>query len=145
MAHVTPQLLEGYLAAYGWNFEALDGNVWRTGFDVDGRVFPMQIKLSATCVSFEVTPWAGATLEGREASDLSRDLLELNGRLQLVKLGLDQDGEILLSCQVLAAGFDFDMLSHILGIIGYYAEELAPMLQERFETLDPGARPPLLS
>lgn len=145
MSQLTPDILESLLTEYGWTFEANGDNQWSTGFQGDQRLYPLSIKLSETCVSFEVRPLVDSTFDVMRWPDLSRELLELNGRMQLAKVAVSDFGELCLSCQVLAAGFDFEMLTRILGILGYYADEVGPEIAQRLaSTLDP-ERPVFLS
>ena len=144
MSQLTPDALESLLTEYGWSFETAGDNVWSTGFQGEQRLYPLTIKLTSTCVSFEVRPLIDSTLEVTHWPELSRELLELNARMQLVKVGL-AGGEVCLSCQVLAAGFDFDMLTRVLGIIGYYADEVAPDIASRIVETGYEGRPALLS
>ena len=145
MAEVTPDQLEAYLTEYGWTFEAHGLNLWTTGFQGERRTFPMNIRWTPTCLSFEVRPYLDLGVDWPRSPELARDLLELNARMQLVKVGLSETGEVLLSCQVLVAGFDYECFGRILGIIGYYADELAPEIYSKVEIYDPERRPTLLS
>ena len=102
-------------------------------------------RLTQTCVSFEVRPLVDLTLELGRWPGLSRELLELNSRMQLVKVGVSEEGEVSLACQVLAAGFDIEMLGRILGILGYYADEVAPEIYHNMASYGTYDRPTLLS
>jgi hypothetical protein len=145
MAQLTSDKLETMLTDYGWSFEPTGDNAWRTGFQGEQRLFPLVIKLTNTCVSFEVRPLIDLTLDSVRSPVLSRDLLELNARMQMVKVAVNETGEVSLSCQVLAAGFDYDMLGRVLGIIGYYADEVAPEIYHRLASYGFYGRPALLS
>jgi len=145
MSQLTSELLASYLVSYGWTFEATGPASWRTGFQGEQRLYPLEIRLTQTCVSFEVRPLVDLTLEFGRWPEISRDLLELNGRMQLVKLALVGDGEVTLACQVLVAGFTYDMLSRILGIIGYYADEVTPEIYQRLASTSTSVQPSLLS
>lgn len=145
MTPVSPAQLESFLSEYGWAYEPLGHSAWSTGFQGNSHLFPLAIKLTTTCVSFEVRPFLGLAIDWIHWPELSRDLLELNNKVQLVKVALSEHGEVCLSCQVLSAGFDYDQLQRILGIIGYYADELAPEIQARFESYKRGDRPTLHS
>lgn len=142
---LTSDTLESLLTEYGWTFEAKGGNIWTTGFQGEQRLYPLQIRLTQTCVSFEVRPLVDLTVELGRWPDLSRDLLELNSRMQIVKVGVTEDGELTLACQVLSTGFDFEMLTRILGIIGYYADEVTPEIYHRLAVRGDDGRPTLLS
>ncbi len=142
---LTSDALESLLTEYGWTFEAHGDNAWTTGFQGEQRLYPLQIRLTQTCVSFEVKPLVDLTLELGRCPDLSRDLLELNGRMQMVKVGLTEEGELSLACQVLSTGFNYEMLTRILGILGYYANEVTPEIYHRLATRNDHGRPTLLS
>lgn len=142
---LTSDTLESLLTEYGWTFEAKGGNTWMTGFQGEQRLYPLQIRLTQTCVSFEVKPLVDLTMELGRWPDLSRELLELNARMQIVKVGVTEDGELTLACQVLSTGFDFEMLTRILGIIGYYADEVTPEIYHRLASRSDHGRPTLLS
>jgi hypothetical protein len=145
MADVTPDQLETYLTEYGWKFSPVSQGVWSTGFQGERRLFPLRIRLTNTVLSFEVRPFVELCVDWRRCPELARDLLELNGRLQLVKVALADTGDVTLSCQVLTAGFDYDTLTRILGILGYYADELSPEIHAKVESYGATGRPPLLS
>ena len=145
MEPISPELLETYLAEYGWDFEPEGEGGWTTGFQGEARVYPLRIKLSNTCISFEVRPLIDLTLDRTRWPELAIDLLELNHRLQLVKLGVTDGGEIVMSCQVLSSGFDYETLARILGIVGYYADEVAPEIYGRLAAYCPETRPAFLS
>lgn len=140
MESITPELLETYLREYGWSFEALGDDTWCTGFQGETRLYPLTISLSSTCVSFEVRPLIDLQLDRSRWPEMSHYLLQLNARLQLVKLGVGEGGELMLSCQVLTAGFDYETMNRILGILGYYADELAPEIYGRLATYCPEAQ-----
>lgn len=145
MSSITPEILEAYLTEYGWNFHTLGDNAWTTGFQGDRRLYPLLIKLSETCISFEIRPLLELDIDARRIPLLVRELLELNHKLQIVKLAFNEGGELTLSCQLLVTGFDFESLTRILGILAYYADEIAPDIYERIEQIAGGQeRPPRL-
>ena len=133
------------LTEYGWTFETTGANVWRTGFQGEQRLYPLAIRLTSTCVSFEVRPLIDLTLDSVRCPVLSRDLLELNDRMQMVEVAITESGEVSLACQVLAAGFDYEMLGRVLGILGYYADEVAPNIYQRMASYGFYGRATLLS
>ena len=119
------------LARYGWSYERTGDSEWRTGFQGEKRTHSMVISLTGTCVSFEVRPLIDVLVDCGRWPRLPRELLELNGRLKLVKVAVTEEGEVALACQVLAATLSYDAFSRLLGIIGYYAEEVGPEILSR--------------
>ena len=145
MSQLSAQSLEKMLSEYGWAFQTVGENLWETGFQGAQRYFPLNIKLTHTCVSFEVRPLIDLLVDTTGSQTLTRDLLELNARLQLAKIAVNDIGEVSLSCQVLVNRFDSDMLSRILGILGYYADEVAPEIYHRLANSDLCVNPLMLS
>ena len=133
MSTLTAEELEAYLTDYGWYFHTVGKNAWSTGFQGDQRVYPMTIRLSATCVSFEIRPLLDLDLDLRRTPTLVREFLELNHKLQMVKLTLTESGELSMACQLLTLGFDFEILACILGILAYYADEIAVEIHARIQ------------
>lgn len=145
MGHVKPEQLEAYLSEYGWSYVMETEGQLQTGWQGETRQYSMSIRLSSTCVSFEVTPLVELDFDWGRWPKLGRDLLELNSRMKLVKLAVGDDGDVSLSCQVLAAGFNFEMLSRILGIIGYYADEATKEIFFQLECYGYHSTPTMLS
>lgn len=145
MSQITAHSLESMLTDYGWAFQNTGENHWLTGFQGSERYFPLSIRLTQTCVSFEIRPLIDLRIDSPRYQMLSRELLELNTRLQVAKLAVNDVGEVSLACQVLANSFDADMLGHILGIIGYYADEVAPEIYHRLAAFGPETYSNMLS
>ncbi|MBM4251274.1 MAG: hypothetical protein FJ146_04845 [Deltaproteobacteria bacterium] len=134
MQQLTAQDFESMLQDYGWSYEKVDEQQWHTGFQGGQRYFPLSIRLSQTCVSFEVRPLIDLLVDSPRDHGLSRELLELNSRLQLAKIAVSELGEVSLSCQVLTNNFGLETLGRVLGILGYYADEIAPEIYEKLAT-----------
>ncbi len=145
MTQLTAQAFESLLEDYGWSFEKVDEEQWHTGFQGAQRYFPLNIKLSQTCVSFEVSPLIDLLVDSPRDHGLTRELLELNSRLQLAKIAVSEMGEVSLSCQVLTNNFGLETLGRVLGILGYYADEIAPEIYEKLATVGFDEIPTMLS
>ena len=132
MLKLTAEVLEGYLTEYGWKFERIAEDHWSTGFQGDHLYYPLLIKRTQTFVSFTICPLILMSLEEKFAADfLMKEILGLNEKIQLVKLSINEFGELCLSLQIFNANFDFQIMSQVLGILCYYAEELAPDLKKK--------------
>jgi hypothetical protein len=145
MTYVTADQLESYLVNYGWKFEATGENGWRTGFQGSSRLYPLTIKLADTYVSFEIRPLIDLKVDCLTMPGLSRFLLEINNKLKFVKLGVTRQGVIILSAQALVVGFDYEHFARLIGVMGYYADEIAPQIYDRIDSGIGGQRPALLS
>lgn len=126
----APQF-ESYLAAYGWRFRSAGENRWRSGWQGADRYFGLEIDLDSHWITFVVRPLIHTSIDWSRAPTLLQRLLELNGQTQMASLYIDEQGYIALRAQALRAGFDYDGLSNILGILGYYADLLSQELSRR--------------
>lgn len=130
MTYVTADQLESFLCNYGWKYESIGENSWRTGFQGESRLYPLAIKLASTYVSFEIRPLIDLKVDCLTTPGLSRVLLELNNKLKFVKIGISKGGVIVLSAQAMVVGFDYENFARMIGIMGYYAEEIVPQIYE---------------
>jgi len=124
MPAIGPSVLEDYLKRYGWRFNRAGESSWTTGWREGERFYSLAIGLDEHWVSFSVSPLVHLAVEWLAAPDLSKHILELNNTSQMVKLALDEHGHVVMRIQVLGSQFGYEEFSHILGIIGYYAETL---------------------
>lgn len=145
MTYVTAAQLESYLNSYGWKFEATGENGWKTGFQGNSRLYPLSIKLCDTYVSFEIRPLIDIKVDCLTMPGLARYLLEMNNRLKFVKLGVSKYGVIVLSAQAMVSGFDYETFARMIGVLGYYADEVAPQIYDRITTGSDARRPAFLS
>lgn len=126
MRTVTPDLLESLLSEYGWMFEALGEGVWRSGFLSESRKFPVEIKLGDNFISFTIAPLIkNFASKGRRSPAALFEVLALNNELKLARLSLTESGDLRLTIEVLVAQFDAKALDLALGILAYYAEQVA--------------------
>lgn len=145
MTYVTANQLESYLCNYGWKYESSGENGWRTGFQGITRLYPLTIKLVSSYISFEIKPLIDLKVDCLTTPGLARFLLEMNSKLKFVKIGVNKAGIIVLSAQAMVIGFDYDSFARVIGIMGYYAEEIVPQIYDRIGSGLGGPRPMLLS
>lgn len=122
MERCTSQMLEAFLADYGWVFRSAGENEWLTGFEAEECSFPLRISLTETWISFQIQPFLGIKIDWECWPEISRWLLDLNHTSPLVKLSINAEGFIELNLDVLNMGFQYDGFCTILGLIGFYAD-----------------------
>jgi len=126
---LSPDDIELYLKDYGWDFSLSGPDIWSTGWQGDNRSYPLIIKLTETWLSFSVAPLLRLGPSWSSYPEVSLKLLELNHDCQLVKLGIDEFGDVTLSAQLLTSCVDFGVFSDYLGVIGYYADKIYDCLE----------------
>ncbi|MBC7532368.1 MAG: YbjN domain-containing protein, partial [Oligoflexus sp.] len=130
MNRCTSEMLESFLADYGWAFRREgDGNgnrdgsgMWKTGFRGEEQIFPLSIIMTETWISFIVQPFVELSVDWDSWPEISRLLLELNARATMAKFSISLEGRIELSIEVLNAAFTYDSFSLTMGLLGYYAD-----------------------
>lgn len=119
------QSLPSLLSEYGWRYHSVGDNAWRSGWQGNERFFGLEINLDEYWLTFSVKPLVHTTLDWTNAPEAMRFLLDLNDRVQLVRIAIDENGTIVMRAQVLTDGFGSEQLHHVLGIVGYYADSLS--------------------
>lgn len=122
MNRCTGELLESFLADYGWAFRREGEGMWKTGFRGEEQIFPLSIILTETWISFVVQPFVELSIDWDSWPEISRLLLELNARATMAKLSISLEGRIELSIEVLNAAFTYESFSLTMGLLGYYAD-----------------------
>ncbi len=121
---ITETTLQEFLRRYEWSFQPVGSGSFLTGWQGKNCQFPLEITLLDTWVSFRVAPLLDLQFRGRPYADLVRYILDLNLSVRLVRIGMDSKGVIELSVDVMREGLTYETFSHVLGVIGYYADTL---------------------
>jgi hypothetical protein len=131
MSTTAPDQLEEFLTEYGWKFRRIAPTRWKTGWCEGDRFWALSIEREEHWITFTVSPLLHLAIDWFAASDIARHILELNNSAQIVKLALDEHGDLLLRCQILGTTLDWESFNHVLGILGYYAESLSADITRR--------------
>ncbi len=121
---ISPEIVESFLEQYGWDFSVSGPNAWCTGWQGDRRAFPLVIELTETWLSFTVAPLLRLGPDWRSYAEVHLKVLEFNNDCKLIKLGIDEYGDLVMSFQLLLSNVDYDGFSDSLGILGYYADRV---------------------
>ena len=124
MSKVTPEILESYLSDYGWGFRKVSPGHWVTGWSGRDRAYPLAVTLGDTWLSFQVRPFLRLAVDWDSWPELSLFLLELNHASHMVKLVVDERGDICLALEIFANHVAFSSFADALGVLGYYCDSL---------------------
>ena len=63
-------------------------------------------------------------LEKKYRKNVWEYLVQLNQKITVAKLGMSEDGMVLLLVEVFNDNFSYEHLSKVLGLMGYYSEKI---------------------
>lgn len=135
MIRCDGELLESYLADYGWSFRREGEGSWRTGFRGEDQCFPLHILLSDSWVTFSVQPFLSISVDWDSWPEISRLLLELNSTSTMVKLSVDGSGQMELSLDAFSLNFNYDAFCLAMGLLGFYADSFYDEILTRLDSL----------
>ena len=119
---MTVSELEDILHKEGWPLERLDDDTWRSAFEsADGpqRFF---VRLTETWIFFTVAPYLPPARSVARRLKLFQRCLELNREMNLAKLALDPDGDIVLTVELPTEHLEGPEIENALTALSYYAE-----------------------
>ena len=118
-----------YFEQYEWSAEEIEPGVWRSTFTSEGDdEFDLYVMLAEEWIHFAVSPLVHT---GNVAlrPQLASALLRLNQRLRVVRLGIDDEGDLNLVADAPRERFDFGDFALILDLLVEYTSALAYELQ----------------
>jgi hypothetical protein len=118
-----------FFRRYGWSFEKIDDDTFRTGFRGKSATFVALVRVTAHWVVFTVNPLVRAPDGGFGPATL-RALASANQQANLAKLGLDEDGDAFINVELPAEAFTFAHFVAALGALSHFADAfVVPLLQ----------------
>ena len=120
-----------FFRRYGWSFERLDDDTFRTGFRGKNAAFVALVRVTPHWVVFTVNPFMRAPAGGFGIATL-RALAMANQEANLAKLGIDDDGDAFINVELPTEGFAFSHFVVALGALAQVADNVVvPLLQAR--------------
>src|SRR5688500_4824330 len=120
-----------FFRRYGWSFERLEADTFRTGFRGKNAAFIALVRVTPHWVVFTINPLLRAPEGGFGAATL-RALATANQQANLAKLGIDDDGDAFINVELPAEGFGFSHFTAALGSLAHFADAfVVPLLQAR--------------
>lgn len=120
-----------FFRRYGWSFERLDDATFRTGFRGKNAAFVALARITEHWVVFTVNPLVRAPDKGWGRASLQA-LAFANQQANLVKLGLDDDGDAFITVELPTEGFSYAHFQSAIGALSHFSDQLiVPLLQAR--------------
>jgi hypothetical protein len=121
--HTSPAEVARFFRRYGWNFERLDEDTFRTGFRGKSAAFVALVRVTEHWVVLTINPFVKAPPGG--FGPVALKMLALaNHQWPLVKLGLDDDGDAFVNVELPAEDFGFPQFSSALDALTQIADQL---------------------
>jgi hypothetical protein len=117
--------LAEYFEQYEWAAQEVEPDVWRASFTTESdEEFDLYVMVADEWLHFAVSPlvYIGDT---DQHARLVASLLRLNQRLRIVRLALDDEGDLNLVADAPRERFDFGDFALILDLLVEYASALA--------------------
>lgn len=135
MNQCTSDVLEKYLKTYGWSFRTNGQGVWMTGWASEKRSYPLRIILDESFITLNVQPLLKLDVDLEAYPELAVTLLEVNQHCHLVKIAIDEVGDIVLSLSLVSEFFSYELFSTSIGLLGYYSDYLYDEITSFFDRL----------
>jgi hypothetical protein len=127
----SPADVGRYFRRYGWTSERVDDHTFRASFRGKAAAFVALVRVTEHWVVFTVNPLLRAPPAGFGCATL-RALALANHTSNLVKLGIDEDGDAFIIVELPSEGFSYAHFSSALGALSHAADALiVPLLQAK--------------
>ena len=113
---------ERYFAEYGWVYAQIDTETLFSGLQGETSTFQIFIKFDDNWVYFILLPFINKPRPEYQEK-IYAHLLQLNYEMNMVKAGIDEDGDIFLAVELPASDLDFEHFSAALDALSYYADK----------------------
>lgn len=110
------------LVAEGWPVEVISESTLRSRFRSGTHVFQLLARSDESFVTFAVVPFARVPESPEDAELLLERLLRLNRELNLAKVSIDDDGDVVLSVEYRLANLDPSEIRDAVDVLSAYAE-----------------------
>jgi hypothetical protein len=118
-----------FFRRYGWRFEMLDDETFRTSFRGRVAAFVALVRVTEHWVVLTVNPFVRPPAAGFGAVAL-RLLASANHQENIVKIGLDDDDDVFVNVELPAEGLGYEEFSAALTALSHTADRLiVPLLQ----------------
>ena len=120
-----------YFRRYGWTAERVDETTFRASFRGKSAAFVTLVRVTEHWVVFTINPLLRAPPMGFGPTTL-RALALANHTSNLVKLGIDDDGDAFIIVELPSEGFGYAHFASAVGALSHAADALiVPLLQAR--------------
>ena len=114
-----------FFEQYEWAAEEIEPGIWRSVFSTETEEdFDLYVMVGEEWIHFAVSPLVHIG-KAEDHARLTSALLRLNQRMRLVRLGLDDEGDLNLVADSPRERFEFGDFALILDLLTEYAAALA--------------------
>lgn len=125
-----------FFEQYEWAAEELEPDVWRSTFTTESEEeFDLYVMVGDEWIHFAVSPLARLG-RAEDKPRLVAALLRLNQRMKMVRLGLDDEGDLNLVADAPRSRFEFGDFALLLDLLAEYASGLAYEVQRSVDNED---------
>ncbi|MCC6554776.1 MAG: YbjN domain-containing protein [Polyangiaceae bacterium] len=117
----------------GWPVEVISDVTMRSRFQGSKRAFQLFVHLEPPYVTFAVIPFVRMPPEMEAADLVARRLLRLNREINMAKLSVDEDGDVVLSVEYRIADLDPSEVRDAVDVLSFYAEKHHAEVQRLLE------------
>ncbi len=121
--HTSAAEVARFFRRYGWTFDRLDEDTFRTSFRGKNAAFVALVRVTEHWVVFTINPFVKAPDSGFGPVALKL-LACANQQASLVKLGLDDDGDAFINVELPAEGFAYPQFAAALTGLTHSADTL---------------------
>lgn len=126
-------LINQYFNQYGWNFTQANQQTWVTGFRGDVNSYRILVRSTEYWIHFTISPFV--VNSGHPPADVYEKLLQLNGRMNGVKLALDGSRDVILMAECPTENLHYTHFADALNALSHYADlyylELVNLIHSR--------------
>lgn len=123
--------IDTYFTRYGWSYEQLDDETWRTAVRTRTAAFIVIVRLTDHWVMFTINPYIEPPPGGFQEASL-RALAMANHAVHMAKLGIDAEGDAFVTIELPQEGFTYSQFADALTTLTHVADQfLVPLLQAR--------------
>lgn len=123
-----------FFRRYGWSFERLEDDTFRTGFRGKNAAFVALVRVTPYWVVFTVNPLLRAPTGGFGLATL-RVLAAANQQANLAKFGIDEEGDAFINVELPTENFTFGQFTAALGSLAHFADSFVVSLLQA-QTID---------
>lgn len=130
---IEADTIPSYFEVYGWQFERMEDDLFRTGFVGDTGHYEIWVRIAEPWVYFLIHPFLPAPDEGQHKTAVLRLLLEANHDINLAKFALDDEGHVVFSVELPSEDFDYSHFADALTALSHYADLYRPQFAAALE------------
>lgn len=115
--------VRGCLEKDGWPVEIVTDTTLRSRFRGASKILPLFVHLDEKFATFAVIPFAKLPEDEDKLEAVVDRLLRLNREMNLAKVSIDEDGDVILSVEYPLADLDPSEVRDAVDVLSFYADK----------------------